>query len=175
MPKVDLLKQDSQAYFIHCLACAGYSAADEALICGISLYAMRAAMDPGARRLLFTCPHRCAGYSAAGEALNCDIWSIAVRAAVDLGADKLFCLTVPESQPFTLPAWVPVSDAEALLNRLVVQHQSWDDFQAPIVPHRRAPPALQLRACIGMPFAASSIPRIVRAMSGGEDERGCKR
>ena len=79
-----------------------------------------------------------AGYSAAGEALNCDIWSIAVRAAVDLGADKLFCLTVPESQPFTLPAWVPVSDAEALLNRLVVQHQSWDDFQAPIVPHRRA-------------------------------------
>jgi len=69
-----------------------------------------------------------AGYSAAGEALNCDIWSIAVRAAVDLGADKLFCLTVPESQPFALPAWVPVGDAEALLNRLVMQHQSFDDL-----------------------------------------------
>ena len=88
-------------------------------------------------------PVVCAGYSAAGEALNCDIWSIAVRAAVDLGADKLFCLTVPESQPFSLPAWVPVSDAEALLNRLVVQHQSWDDFQAPVVPHRRVPPAAE--------------------------------
>ncbi|KAK9836948.1 hypothetical protein WJX81_002033 [Elliptochloris bilobata] len=76
------------------------------------------------------------GYSAAGEALNCDIWSIAVRAAIDLAADKLFCLTVPESQPFSLPVWVPVSDAEALLNRLVVQHQSFDDFPASVVPHR---------------------------------------
>ena len=105
---------------------------------------MRAPVHLSADRLLFTCSFPCAGYSAAGEALNCDIWSIAVRAAVDLGADKLFCLTVPESQPFTLPAWVPVSDAEALLNRLVVQHQSWDDFQAPIVPHRRVPPAALL-------------------------------
>jgi len=82
-----------------------------------------------------------AGYSAAGEALNCDIWSIAVRAAVDLGADKLFCLTVPESQPFALPAWVPVGDAEALLNRLVMQHQSFDDLSATVVPRRCAPRA----------------------------------
>ncbi len=81
-------------------------------------------------------PGACIGYSAAGEALNCDIWSIAVRAAVDLGADKLFCLTVPETQPFTLPAWVPVSDAEALLNRLVLQHQSFEELDATVVPHR---------------------------------------
>ena len=82
-----------------------------------------------------------------------------MRAAVDLGADKLFCLTVPESQPFPLPAWVPVSDAEALLNRLVVQHQSWDDFQAPVVPHRRPPHPASLRLCLGLPLVQSFFRR----------------
>ncbi|KAL4539039.1 hypothetical protein Ndes2437A_g02018 [Nannochloris sp. 'desiccata'] len=55
------------------------------------------------------------GYSAAGEVLNCDTYTVAIRAAVDLGADKLILMTLPEAQPLSLPAWLPLKDAEGLL------------------------------------------------------------
>ncbi|KAL4552786.1 hypothetical protein Ndes2526B_g02695 [Nannochloris sp. 'desiccata'] len=54
-------------------------------------------------------------YSAAGEVLNCDTYTVAIRAAVDLGADKLILMTLPEAQPLSLPAWLPLKDAEGLL------------------------------------------------------------
>lgn len=58
-------------------------------------------------------------YSAAGEVLNCDCYSVATQAAIDLQADKLFCLTTPSLQPFDLPHWLPISDAERLLTSLL--------------------------------------------------------
>ena len=58
-------------------------------------------------------------YSAAGEVLNCDCYSVATQAAIDLQADKLFCLTTPDLQPFDLPHWLPISDAERLLTSLM--------------------------------------------------------
>ncbi|KAL3154263.1 hypothetical protein ABBQ32_013759 [Trebouxia sp. C0010 RCD-2024] len=58
-------------------------------------------------------------YSAAGEVLNCDCYSVATQAAIDLQADKLFCMTTPSLQPFDLPQWLPISDAEQLLQSLL--------------------------------------------------------
>ena len=58
-------------------------------------------------------------YSAAGEVLNCDSYSVASQAAIDLQADKLFGITVPSIQPFNLPQWLPISDAEQLLQNLL--------------------------------------------------------
>lgn len=58
-------------------------------------------------------------YSAAGEVLNCDCYSVATQAAIDLQADKLFCITTPSLQPFDLPQWLPISDAERLLQSLL--------------------------------------------------------
>lgn len=58
-------------------------------------------------------------YSAAGEILNCDCYSVATQAAIDLQADKLFCITTPSLQPFDLPQWLPISDAEQLLQNLL--------------------------------------------------------
>lgn len=58
-------------------------------------------------------------YSAAGEVLNCDCYSVATQAAIDLQADKLFCITTPSLQPFDLPQWLPISDAEQLLQSLL--------------------------------------------------------
>ena len=58
-------------------------------------------------------------YSAAGEILNCDCYSVATQAAIDLQADKLFCITTPSLQPFDLPQWLPISDAERLLQQLL--------------------------------------------------------
>ena len=58
-------------------------------------------------------------YSAAGEVLNCDCYSVATQAAIDLQADKLFCLTTPTLQPYDLPHWLPISDAEKLLQNLL--------------------------------------------------------
>jgi len=58
-------------------------------------------------------------YSAAGEVLNCDCYSVATQAAIDLQADKLFCMTTPSLQPFDLPHWLPISDAEQLLQNLL--------------------------------------------------------
>lgn len=66
-------------------------------------------------------------YSAAGEVLNCDCYSVATQAAIDLQADKLFCLTTPSLQPFDLPHWLPISDAEHLLTSLL---QTNNDSQA---------------------------------------------
>lgn len=76
------------------------------------------------------------GYSAAGEVLNCDIYTVATRAAIDLGADKLFCMTTAATQPFRLPLWTPLTDAEALLNSLLdqrtAQHGSTAAGAAPL-------------------------------------------
>ena len=58
-------------------------------------------------------------FSAAGEVLNCDCYSVATQAAIDLQADKLFCITTPSLQPFDLPQWLPISDAEQLLQSLL--------------------------------------------------------
>ncbi len=58
-------------------------------------------------------------YSAAGEILNCDSYSVATQAAIDLQADKLFCMTTPSLQPFDLPQWLPISDAQQLLQNLL--------------------------------------------------------
>lgn len=70
-------------------------------------------------------------YSAAGEVLNCDCYSVATQAAIDLQADKLFCLTTPSLQPFDLPHWLPISDAEHLLTSLL---QTKQDSQAEQTP-----------------------------------------
>ena len=63
-------------------------------------------------------------YSAAGEILNCDCYSVATQAAIDLQADKLFCITTPSLQPFDLPQWLPISDAERLLQQLLEDNNS---------------------------------------------------
>jgi acetylglutamate kinase len=69
-------------------------------------------------------------YSAAGEVLNCDCYSVATQAAIDLQADKLFCMTTPSLQPFDLPHWLPISDAEQLLQNLLESKDK--DAHAPI-------------------------------------------
>lgn len=69
-------------------------------------------------------------YSAAGEVLNCDCYSVATQAAIDLQADKLFCMTTPSLQPFDLPHWLPISDAEQLLQSLLESKDK--DTHAPI-------------------------------------------
>ncbi|DBA99769.1 TPA: hypothetical protein ACH3X3_012313 [Trebouxia sp. C0006] len=69
-------------------------------------------------------------YSAAGEVLNCDCYSVATQAAIDLQADKLFCMTTPSLQPFDLPHWLPISDAEQLLQNLL--ESKGKDAHAPI-------------------------------------------
>lgn len=63
------------------------------------------------------------GYSAAGEVLNCDTYTVAVRAAVDLHADKLIVVTLPEVHPLALPAWLPLQEAESLLQDLAAVAQ----------------------------------------------------
>lgn len=57
------------------------------------------------------------GYSTTGEPLNCDCYSVSVRAAIDLNADKLIVVALPDGDPMleTLPAWLPIHEAEALL------------------------------------------------------------
>jgi len=69
-------------------------------------------------------------YSAAGEVLNCDCYSVATQAAIDLQADKLFCMTTPSLQPFDLPHWLPISDAEQLLQNLLESKDK--DAHAPL-------------------------------------------
>ena len=44
---------------------------------------------------------------------------MATRAAIDMAADKLICMTVPETQPITLPLWTPLADAERVLLGLI--------------------------------------------------------
>lgn len=57
------------------------------------------------------------GYSTTGEPLNCDCYSVSVRAAIDLNADKLIIAALPDGDPMleTLPAWLPIHEAESLL------------------------------------------------------------
>ncbi len=71
-------------------------------------------------------------YSAAGEVLNCDCYSVATQAAIDLQADKLFCMTTPSLQPFDLPHWLPISDAEQLLQNLLESKDKDTHAHAPI-------------------------------------------
>jgi amino-acid N-acetyltransferase len=82
------------------------------------------------------------GYSAAGEVLNCDTYTVAVRAAVDLAADKLIVATLPAGQPLELPAWLPLSEAEAVLEGMAGAAQAAAGGaadRAPLLP--RAAPA----------------------------------
>lgn len=57
------------------------------------------------------------GYSTTGEPLNCDCYSVSVRAAIDLNADKLIVVALPDGDPMleTLPAWIPIHEAETML------------------------------------------------------------
>eukprot|EP00887_Chlorella_sp_A99_P006828 scaffold2.g6828.t1 len=79
--------------------------------------AIRRQLDGGAVVMLSNL-----GYSVAGEVLNCDIYTVATRAAMDLqarsaaaSADKLIIMTLPSNQPLSLPHWLPLSEAQALL------------------------------------------------------------
>lgn len=62
-------------------------------------------------------------YSAAGEPLNCNIFDVASHAAIELAADKLCFLTLDEVADMHLPNWLPISDAEALID----QHMASQD------------------------------------------------
>ena len=90
-------------------------------------------------------------YSAAGEVLNCDCYSVATQAAIDLQADKLFCLTTPDLQPFDLPHWLPISDAERLLTSLM-QSRDGDQTEQSSGVFLLCP----LRCRLSMPVAGAS-------------------
>lgn len=96
------------------------------------------------------------GYSAAGEVLNCDTYTVAVRAAVDLKADKLIIATLPEAQPLNLPAWLPLQDAEKLLQELAANEES----------------RLLVMPAAGVTSAVSSPNGGHGGSSGGEEQAG---
>lgn len=55
------------------------------------------------------------GVSAGGELLNCNSYDVATHAAVELQADKLLCLTGEDVRRLKLPHYLPLDDAEALI------------------------------------------------------------
>lgn len=56
------------------------------------------------------------GTTARGEPLNLSCFDVAAHAAVELGADKLVCLTLADVAALRLPAWLPLTDAQAMLD-----------------------------------------------------------
>ena len=55
------------------------------------------------------------GVSASGELLNCNSYDVATHAAVELQADKLLCITGEDVRALKLPHYLPLDDAEALI------------------------------------------------------------
>lgn len=55
------------------------------------------------------------GYSASGEVLNCNTFDVATHAAIELKADKIMCITMDDVQSMGMPKWLPLNDAEALI------------------------------------------------------------
>lgn len=62
-------------------------------------------------------------YSAAGEPLNCNIFDVASHAAIELSVDKLCFLTLDEVKALQLPSWLPINDAEALIDRHMMDQE----------------------------------------------------
>ena len=62
-------------------------------------------------------------YSAAGEPLNCNIYDVASHAAIELAADKLCFLTMDEVSSLSLPNWLPINDAESLIDRHMARQE----------------------------------------------------
>ena len=56
------------------------------------------------------------GTTARGEPLNLSCFDVAAHAAVELGADKLVCLTLADVAALRLPAWLPLGDAQEMLD-----------------------------------------------------------
>lgn len=56
------------------------------------------------------------GTTARGEPLNLSCFDVAAHAAVELGADKLVCLTLADVAVLRLPAWLPLTDAQEMLD-----------------------------------------------------------
>lgn len=56
------------------------------------------------------------GTTARGEPLNLSCFDVAAHAAVELGADKLVCLTLADVAALRLPAWLPLTDAQEMLD-----------------------------------------------------------
>lgn len=59
------------------------------------------------------------GVSAGGELLNCNSYDVATHAAVELQADKLLCLTGDDVRQLKLPHYLPLDDAEALIQESI--------------------------------------------------------
>jgi len=55
------------------------------------------------------------GVSGSGELLNCNSYDVATHAAVELQADKLLCLTGADVRALNLPHYLPLDDAERLI------------------------------------------------------------
>ncbi|KAG2485158.1 hypothetical protein HYH03_016048 [Edaphochlamys debaryana] len=55
------------------------------------------------------------GFTASGEVLNCNTYDVGLHAAVELGADKLFFMHLDEVAALSLPAWLPLSEAQNML------------------------------------------------------------
>lgn len=53
--------------------------------------------------------------SVSGELLNCNSYDVATHAAVELQADKLLCITGKDVHDLALPHYLPLDDAEALI------------------------------------------------------------
>ena len=57
------------------------------------------------------------GYTPSGDPLNMSCYDVAAHAAAELSADKLVILTGADVASLGLPAWLPLDDAESLVER----------------------------------------------------------
>lgn len=58
-------------------------------------------------------------FTAAGEVLNCNTYDVGLHTSVGIGADKLFFMHLDDISKLNLPAWLPLSDAQEMLEERV--------------------------------------------------------
>eukprot|EP00955_Chlamydomonas_euryale_P025071 264094-Chlamydomonas_euryale.AAC.1 len=58
-------------------------------------------------------------FTSNGEVLNCNTYDVGLMTAVSLGADKIFFMHTDDVAQLGLPAWLPLSGAQEMLEQRV--------------------------------------------------------
>ncbi|CAG9466154.1 unnamed protein product [Pedinophyceae sp. YPF-701] len=78
------------------------------------------------------------GFTTSGEVLNCNTYEVATHVATSIKADKLVFFTLQDVERIGLPKWLPLLDAQALVQNMAfnrqVERAKNGDCPAPISP-----------------------------------------
>uniref|UniRef100_A0A7R9V5J8 N-acetyltransferase domain-containing protein n=2 Tax=Chlamydomonas euryale TaxID=1486919 RepID=A0A7R9V5J8_9CHLO len=117
-------------------------------------------------------------FTSNGEVLNCNTYDVGLMTAVSLGADKIFFMHTDDVAQLGLPAWLPLSGAQEMLEQRVeglLSSQEMDEFKAsmetvagegqPAAPHSRLPssqPDALGKSMSGLPVSPELLAKLPR-------------